>query len=112
VSLYLKFFNAKYGIQDLAANTMLQFCTETRTYTIIDLFYENGFLRAIPYQRGSLRCEVGRKVHFEQNISTKVGLLRIYQSDVMLEFNVDMFVSRLSLGSRYHHMSRSKVKFT
>ena len=30
--------------------------TEVEIYTIVNLFYENGFLRAISYRRHSLRC--------------------------------------------------------
>jgi len=43
-------------------------------YTIVDQFCENGFLRAISYRSWSLRWEMRREVHFEQNISTIVCL--------------------------------------
>lgn len=39
-------------------------------YTMINLFWKNGFLRAILYQKWSLRCEIQWEVHLDQNIST------------------------------------------
>ena len=70
--------------------------------SIIDLFCENGFLMAILHQvsewllfnttteqffsyimvlhrRQNLRCDMWWEVHFKQNISAIVSLLRIYQ---------------------------------
>ena len=50
-------------------------------YTIVDLFYENGFLKAIVHRRRSLRCDLRWEVHFEQNISIIVRLLSIWWDD-------------------------------
>jgi len=41
--------------------------THIYIYTIVDLLCKNGFLRAISYQRRSLRCEMRWEIHFEQN---------------------------------------------
>ena len=45
---------------------------------VVDLFYENVFLRAILYRTRSLWCEMGWQVHFEQNKATIVCLLMMY----------------------------------
>ena len=71
-------------------------------YTIIDLFGENEFFRAISHRRQSLSCEI-QEVHLEQNISINDSMFIMdCQSDIRsqynvtllhIEINIDMFVS-------------------
>jgi hypothetical protein len=50
-------------------------------YTVVHLFCRNRFFRAMSYLRRSLKMRW--EVHFEQNITTIVCLMRFWQADII-----------------------------